>query len=75
MLFFRRSVTTLAFAAVTAAALFGQAPAGDALTLDEAIQRALARNFDIRIGAAGLDIAKGNLLAEWGRYDLSLIHI
>lgn len=69
MLFFRRSVTTLAFAAVTAAALFGQAPAGDALTLDEAIQRALARNFDIRIGAAGLDIAKGNLLAEWGRYD------
>ena len=51
------------------AQLFGQVPPGAAITLEEAIQRALARNFEIRVGALGLAITEGNLLAEWGRYD------
>lgn len=69
MLHFRRSVLTVVLAFATAASPVLAQTAGTPLTLDEAIQRALARNFDIRVGALGLDIAKGNLLAEWGRYD------
>lgn len=51
------------------AAAFGQVSLGATITLEEAIQRALARNFELRIGALGLAVAEGNLLAEWGRYD------
>jgi len=42
------------------------------LSLEEAIQRALAKNYTIRIGAVSPQIARAQLLAAWGRFDPSI---
>lgn len=40
-----------------------------ALTLQEAIQRALAKNYSIKVESFGSPIARADLLAAWGRFD------
>ncbi len=69
MLLFRRLTLFSVVALAPLTGVFGQGASAAPLTLDEAIQRALARNFELRVEALNLDVAKGNLLAEWGRYD------
>lgn len=64
----RRLPLLLVLVAVATTQLAAQS-APPPLTLEEAIQRALAKNYTIQIRALGFDIARGNLLAEWGRYD------
>ncbi len=39
------------------------------VTLDEAIQLALAKNYSIQVSALGEPIARANLLTEWGAFD------
>lgn len=46
-----------------------QAAADGVLTLEEAIQLALAKNYDIQVSALGEPIARADLLTSWGAFD------
>lgn len=61
---FRLAVLALSWGASSAAA----AP----LSLEEAVHRALAKNYTISIGAVTPQIARAQLLAAWGRFDPSI---
>lgn len=67
--------STTGYAAETSSATTAAAPspalalADGVLTLPEAIQLALAKNYDVQISSLGEPIAGANLLAEWGAFD------
>lgn len=69
MRFVRRSVlASLVLAAGLAPRVSAQDP-GEILTLREAIQLALAKNYSIKVESFGTPIARADLLAAWGRFD------
>lgn len=61
----------LAFSAA-ALALTAIAPAAETLTLDDAIRFALQRNQQLKVSAFSPDIARANVLSEYGRFDPAL---
>lgn len=72
MRFFRRPIfNALSILALTATA-FAQAPAAgrvEKITLDEAIQRALAKNFSIRVSSFDAAISGARLTEALGKFD------
>jgi len=57
----------------TTAAFTSTAPVGPVLTLDDAIQLALQNNQGIKVSAFTPQIARGNVLAEYGRFDPEIV--
>jgi outer membrane protein len=58
--------------AVTAAVVQPAPMPGPLLTLDDAIRLALQRNHRVRVSTFSRDIARANVLAEYGRFDPAL---
>lgn len=67
---FRRFVLTAAIVALTAA--FIPTTHAAPLTLDDAVTLALQRNQALKVSAFTPDIARANVLAEYGRFDPAL---
>lgn len=72
-----RQLTLAALAGVLAVATVvaqpAAAPTPPGLTLDEAIRLALEHNQRIKVSAFSPQIARGNVLAEYGRFDPELV--
>jgi len=58
--------------ALLALSLSAVAATAAPLSLEEAVRRALAKNYTISIGAVSPQIARAELLAAWGRFDPSI---
>lgn len=70
----KRLATSLALLACffTAGLSRAEEPTVPALTLDEAIQQALTKNYAIRVVSFNAPIARANLTTQWGRFDPSI---